>query len=94
MSAFVAIGRQALGYSRIVGSSGMGQPMDVWLTPPSNLEVSAPITSGLEPAKDFGSTLIFRGTMWIRMTPPRFAFRPTKQHRMATTSGRKFLLSS
>jgi hypothetical protein len=31
----------------------MGHPMDVWLTPPNNLEASTPIISGLEPAKGF-----------------------------------------
>jgi hypothetical protein len=40
-------------YPHIAGSSGMIHPMDVWLRRPSNLEVSTPIISGLEPAKGF-----------------------------------------
>jgi hypothetical protein len=46
-------GQHALGDSCIVGSFGMGHPMDVWLTLPSNLKASIPIISGLEPAKGF-----------------------------------------
>jgi len=46
-------GHHALGYSHIIGSSGMIHPMDVWLRPLNHLENSTPIISGLEPAKGF-----------------------------------------
>ena len=46
-------GHHALGYSHIVGSSGMAHPMDVWLRPPDHLENFTPIIGGLEPTKGF-----------------------------------------
>jgi hypothetical protein len=46
-------GHHALGYSHIVGSSGMIHPMDVWLRPLDHPESFTPIISGLEAAKGF-----------------------------------------
>jgi hypothetical protein len=46
-------GHHALGYSHIIGSSGISHPMDVWLRPLNHLGNFTPIIIGLEPAKGF-----------------------------------------
>jgi len=46
-------GHHVLGYSHIIGSSGMVHPMDVWLRPLNQLEASTPIIKGLQPANGF-----------------------------------------
>jgi hypothetical protein len=46
-------GHHVLGYSHIIGSSGMVHPMDVWSRPLNHLEASAPVINGLQPAKGF-----------------------------------------
>jgi hypothetical protein len=46
-------GHHVLGYSQIIGSSGMVHPMDVWLRPLNHLEASTPIIGGLQPAHGF-----------------------------------------
>jgi len=46
-------GHHAMGYSHIIGSSGLQHPMDVWLRPANHPEDFSPIISGLEPAKGF-----------------------------------------
>jgi hypothetical protein len=42
-----------LGYSHIVGPSGMIHPLDLWSRPLNHLDALTPLISGLEPAKGF-----------------------------------------
>jgi hypothetical protein len=42
-----------LGYSHIIGPSGMIHPLNLWLRPLDHLDDSTPLISGLEPAKGF-----------------------------------------
>jgi hypothetical protein len=42
-----------LGYTHILGASGMSHPLDIWLRPLNNLQSASPIISGLEPARNF-----------------------------------------
>jgi hypothetical protein len=44
-------GHHVLGYSHIVGGSGMIHPLNVWMRPLDHLENYTPIISGLEPYK-------------------------------------------
>jgi hypothetical protein len=44
-------GHHAMGYSHIVGSSGLTHPMDTVMRPLDHLEVATPIIDGLEPYK-------------------------------------------
>jgi hypothetical protein len=46
-------GHHVLGYSHIIGASGVGHPLDLWLRPLNHLENTSPIISGLDPAKNF-----------------------------------------
>jgi hypothetical protein len=46
-------GHHVLGYSHIIGPSGMIHPLDVWVRPLNRLEAFTPVISGLEPAKGF-----------------------------------------
>jgi hypothetical protein len=46
-------GHHAVGYSHIIGTSGIGHPLDVWLRPPDHLDTFTPIISGLDVAKGF-----------------------------------------
>lgn len=46
-------GHHVLGYSHILGSSGISHPMDVWMRPLNHLDETTPLIDGLEPAKDF-----------------------------------------
>ena len=43
----------ALGYSHIVGASGITHPLEIWLRPLDHLEQATSIVADLEPAKDF-----------------------------------------
>jgi hypothetical protein len=47
------MGHHVMGYSHIVGASGMNHPLNVWSRPLTHLADATPIISGLEPAKDF-----------------------------------------
>jgi hypothetical protein len=44
-------GHHVMGYSHIIGSSGMVHPMDVWLRPLNHVEDFTPVIKGLEPDK-------------------------------------------
>jgi hypothetical protein len=46
-------GHHVLGYTHILGASGLSHPLDIWLRPLNHLENSSPIITGLEPAKNF-----------------------------------------
>ncbi len=46
-------GHKVLGYSHIVGSSGIGHPMDTWLRPLNHLENATPLIPGLQPSKGY-----------------------------------------
>jgi len=46
------MGHHVLGYSHIIGSSGLTHPMDTLLRPLNHLEDSTPIIGGLEPGKE------------------------------------------
>jgi hypothetical protein len=46
-------GHHVMGYSHLLGASGMEHPLNIWSWPLGNLKSPTPIISGLEPAKDF-----------------------------------------
>jgi len=47
------MGHHVVGYSHILGPSGMSHPLDVWMRPLNHVNDHSPLISGLEPAKDF-----------------------------------------
>lgn len=42
-----------LGYSHILGASGMSHPLEIWMRPLNRLDNTSSIISGLEPARNF-----------------------------------------
>jgi hypothetical protein len=46
-------GHHVLGYSHILGASGMVHPMEIWMRPLNNLEKTTSLIDQLEPAKNF-----------------------------------------
>jgi len=42
-----------LGYSHILGASGLIHPLDLWLRPLNHLDDPSPLITGLEPARNF-----------------------------------------
>jgi hypothetical protein len=46
-------GHHVLGYSHILGASGMSHPLELWMRPLNHLENTASIITGLEPARNF-----------------------------------------
>lgn len=46
-------GHHVLGYSHIIGQSGLIHPLDTWSRPLNNLENSTPLIPGLEPGQKF-----------------------------------------
>lgn len=46
-------GHHVLGYSHILGPSGLSHPLDVWLRPMNHLDEPSPLIAGLEPARNF-----------------------------------------
>jgi hypothetical protein len=46
-------GHHVLGYSHLIGSSGMVHPMDLWLRPLNHLETATPVINRLEHANGF-----------------------------------------
>lgn len=46
-------GHHVLGYSHIIGPSGMSHPLEVWSRPLNHLDATTSLVSGLEPAKTY-----------------------------------------
>ena len=46
-------GHHVLGYTHILGASGMSHPLNVWIRPLNQLEKTSPIITDLDPAKSF-----------------------------------------
>jgi hypothetical protein len=47
------MGHHVMGYSHILGASGMNHPLNIWKWPLPRLNDPTPVIPGLEPAKDF-----------------------------------------
>lgn len=46
-------GHHVLGYSHILGASGVSHPLNIWMRPANHLENSASLVPDIEPAKNF-----------------------------------------
>jgi hypothetical protein len=46
-------GHHVMGYSHIIGASGLSHPLDIWMRPLNHLDDHAQLVDRLEPAKDF-----------------------------------------